>query len=47
MLIESVCITLDKTTKEKIDQYARSHALNRSAAIRTLLNEFFTRGYKL
>lgn len=47
MLIETVCITLDKTTKEKVDQYARSHAISRSSAIRTLLNEFFARGYKL
>jgi hypothetical protein len=39
--IKVLSITLDKRTKEFLDKYAEMHAINRSAAIRIILNDFF------
>ena len=38
------CIVLDEKTREKIDKYAKNHALSRSAVIRLAVNDFFLRG---
>lgn len=38
---EIVGITLDPTTKSKIDRYGEAHGLSRSSAIRLIVNAFF------
>ena len=40
-MTNTICICLDTKTKDKIDEYATKRAMNRSVAIRQILNEFF------
>jgi len=41
MVVKICSIALDDKTKHKLDKYAQSHAISRSAAIRLVVNEFF------
>jgi hypothetical protein len=34
-------LVIDTATKEKIDLYAKSHAISRSSALRVIVNSYF------
>ena len=39
--MENCCVTLDVSTRKKIEDFAESHSLSKSAVIRLAINEFF------
>jgi len=38
---EIISIAIDQKTKKLLDKYGENHSISRSAAIRTIVNEFF------